>query len=170
MRATYAGPSSSTAKYFMDKAGVSQKGSLAKQTGDTIHFYVTSSYAENFHRYCSEIVLPSDPVSVINQYTDHTNEKYAQINFALAADSPVLSEHGGYIADLRASILNQPFLEHTNLYRGVDLSDEEVEHMEKLNTFFIPSFTSTRYHGLSPILLTPSVSINRKHTTNQHYW
>jgi len=84
-------------------------------------------------------------VSTINKYTDHTTELYAKVNLALASDSVRLTEHGEFVAELRASILAKPLLneDYGLLFRGVDLSTVEVEQMERLSSFFIPSFTST---------------------------
>lgn len=48
-----------------------------------------------------------------------------------------------YIQELRSSILSQPLLDDHILYRGVDLSQREIDEMENLKHFFIPSFTST---------------------------
>jgi hypothetical protein len=66
------------------------------------------------------------------------------VNLALASDSPILSQYGEYVKELRSSILSQPFDDNSGcLFRGVDLSPKEVAHMESLQSFFIPSFTST---------------------------
>eukprot|EP01126_Amoeba_proteus_P059938 TRINITY_DN7880_c0_g1_i4.p1 TRINITY_DN7880_c0_g1~~TRINITY_DN7880_c0_g1_i4.p1 ORF type:complete len:226 (-),score=39.64 TRINITY_DN7880_c0_g1_i4:128-805(-) len=109
-----------------------------------IEFLVTDRKQPNYLRYCDEVVLPRDPISTVNLYTEHTNNLYAKVNLSLASDSPVLRNHGEYVKQLRASILELPCLEDSStlLYRGVDLSSSEIHEMEKLSTFFIPSFTS----------------------------
>lgn len=61
----------------------------------------------------------------------------------LAADSPFLKTHGSFIQQLRSSIHALPLLNDAVFYRGVDLSPREIEHMELLQNFYIPSFTST---------------------------
>jgi len=76
-------------------------------------------------------------------YTEHTNNLYTKVNLSLASDSTALQEHGKYIKDLRASVLHFPLLDDTSLFRGVELSDREIQEMEKHQRFFIPSFTST---------------------------
>jgi len=116
---------------------------LTVEDGDTVHFLVTQSKGPNYSLFCQEIVLPSDPISTIKLYTEHTNDLYAKVNLSLAADSPLLEEHSAFIPQLRGSILSQPLLEDPPFYRGVDLSELEINQMEKLGTFFIPSFTST---------------------------
>lgn len=62
---------------------------------------------------------------------------------SLASDSNALQEHGEYINQLRASILSQPLFEDCAFYRGCEMSKQEIDEMEKLQRFFIPSFTST---------------------------
>jgi len=119
------------------------KAILAVTEGSTIHFLVTSTKGPNYSLYCDEVVLPNDPVSTIKTYTEHTNDLYSKVNIALASDSPKLEEHGGFIKQLRASVLAKPLLDDTVLFRGVELSGIEIEQMEKLKRFFIPSFTST---------------------------
>jgi hypothetical protein len=123
------------------------KGSTLAQVSagddDMVEFLVTSKKQPNYYDYCNSLRLPSDPVSTINQYTDHTNKLYVDVNLALAADSPYLKTKAEFISDLRSSILSQPLLDDGILYRGVDLSKREIEEMERLRHFFIPSFTST---------------------------
>eukprot|EP01126_Amoeba_proteus_P015361 TRINITY_DN1690_c0_g1_i10.p1 TRINITY_DN1690_c0_g1~~TRINITY_DN1690_c0_g1_i10.p1 ORF type:complete len:226 (-),score=30.19 TRINITY_DN1690_c0_g1_i10:82-759(-) len=118
--------------------------SLVKNTdADVIDFLVTPKKQPNYIHYCDDVVLPEDVVSVICKYTEHQTQLYAKVNLALAADSPVLSEYGEYIKQLRSSVLSQPLMDDSLLYRGVDMSRTEIEEMEKLKNFFIPSFTST---------------------------
>lgn len=130
---------------FVASAGFlpSVQTSLAIEDGDTIHFLVTASKQPHYLAYCNETVLPDDPVSIIQQYTEHTSDLYSTINLRLAADAPALDENGEYIQALRGAVLQKPLLDDCLLYRGVDLSQKEVDHMEALGRFFIPSFTST---------------------------
>jgi len=117
--------------------------SLLVADGESFHFLVTSSKGTNYMKNCNEIVLPNDPISTIKKYTEHTSEYYAQINLCLASDSEQIAPHGDYIQQLRASILQFPLLEDCCFYRGCDLSKLEMDKMEELKHFFIPSFTST---------------------------
>jgi len=117
--------------------------SLAVEDGETVHFLVTSSKGPNYKNFCNEVILPSDPVSSLKLYTEHTNDTYTKVNLSLASDSPALSVHGPFIKELRASVLAKPLLDDCTLFRGVDLSKMEIDQMEKLQRFFIPSFTST---------------------------
>jgi hypothetical protein len=119
--------------------------SLAVETSDdVIHFLVTATHSPNYRAYChGQAILPDSPVSVIRQYTEHTTQKYAQVNLSLASDSVALRDHGKYIKELRASVLGMPLLDDCPLFRGVELSQMEIDQMEKLRRFFIPSFTST---------------------------
>jgi hypothetical protein len=119
------------------------KGSLAVNDGTTIHFMVTPKKETNYLAYCDAVVAVADPVATINRYTEHTNGIYKEVNLSLAADSPALQDHGAFISDLRSSILQKPLLENCTLFRGVQLSDREIEQMEAQKHFFIPSFTST---------------------------
>lgn len=123
-----------------------QGSSLARvdtQDDNMVDFLVTSKKQPNYYEHCNQLRLPSDPVSTINQYTDHTNNLYIDVNLALAADSPYLKTKAEFIGELRASILAQPLLDDGILYRGVDMSKREITEMETLKHFFIPSFTST---------------------------
>src|SRR3990167_5985613 len=117
--------------------------SITSIDGETVNFLVTNQKQANYLRHCNQVKLVEDPVSVINQYTEHTTELYGKVNLALAADSHLLQTHGDYIASLRSSILTQPLFDDGVLYRGVDLSQQEIDKMEEMNDFFIPSFTST---------------------------
>ena len=94
-------------------------------------------------KYCSNIVPSLNPTSIINEYTNHTTEHYARVNLSLAADSNGLHKYSEYIPQLKSAIMSKPLLDDGYVYRGVELSDEEIEHMERLGSFFIPSFTST---------------------------
>lgn len=124
-----------------------QLGSLAATTadGETIEYFVSRVKPPNYLRYAHNPCVPAnDPCSIINQYTSHENGHYIKVNLALASDSPDLHKYGAYIAELRASILASPLLDHSGpLYRGVDLSADERRVMEEHKRFFVPSFTST---------------------------
>lgn len=147
----------SSALALTEKYGVqTQNSSLLVQEGDIMHFLVTASKQPQYRNHCNFITCADDPTSTILKYTEHTTELYAKINLCLASDSPSMKEYSAFIPELRASILAKPLLEHCFLYRGVDLrchsslithtyvtSQQEVDEMEKLGTFFIPSFTST---------------------------
>uniref|UniRef100_A0A7S4IPC5 ADP ribosyltransferase domain-containing protein n=1 Tax=Vannella robusta TaxID=1487602 RepID=A0A7S4IPC5_9EUKA len=117
--------------------------SLTSREGETVHFLVTEKKMENFVRHCNRIESVLDPVKTINEYTDHTTEHYARINLALAADTDGLAKFSDYIPQLRAAIYSKPLFDDGRVYRGVDLSPLEVSEMERLQRFFIPSFTST---------------------------
>ena len=117
--------------------------SLSTQEGDTYHFLVTDTKQPNYLKYCNQVETAINPIETINKYTDHTTQYFAKVNLTLASDASKIVEYKDYIPQLRASILFQPTLEDTILYRGVELSDKEMTHMERLQTFFIPSFTST---------------------------
>lgn len=121
-----------------------ENSSLAVADGDMVDFLVTYYKPQHYSKYCNEIVAALDPVTTINQYTEHTTELFAKVNLALAADSPSLATHGEYIKQLRSSILSMPYDDSSGyLFRGVDLSAREIDQMESLKSFFIPSFTST---------------------------
>jgi len=122
---------------------IGDKPTLAIDDGEEVHFLVTASKGPNYRAHCDEVVFPDDTVSTIRMYTEHTNQLFSQVNLALASDSSTLSEHGTFIKQLRASVLSKPLLEDCTLFRGVDLSKMEIDEMEKLRRFFIPSFTST---------------------------
>jgi len=119
-----------------------------------VHFLVANRKGKHYLQYCNGIELASNPVSTIREYTEHTNNRYVDVNLALAADSALLSNYGEYIQQLRCSILHKPVLDDSPYYRGVDLSPIELEQMERLGTFFLPSFTST------------SVDMNKAYTKN----
>jgi hypothetical protein len=130
--------------------------SLAKLDNDTVHFMVTECKQPNFMNHCDRLTVPKDPVKTINQYTDHTTELYAKVNLALAADSDVLGNFSDFVTELRSSILTQPLFDDCLVYRGVELSPEEISQMERLGSFFIPSFTSTS--------VDPTKSYEKSHT------
>jgi len=118
--------------------------SLTVREDKTIHFLVTPKKGQNYTAFCgNRVVLPKDPVETLKRYTEHTSDLYTQVNLSLAADSTTLAEHSYFINELRASVINTPLLDTGTFFRGVDLSDMEIEHMERLGRFFIPSFTST---------------------------
>jgi hypothetical protein len=105
---------------------------------------------------------------VFRRYTDHRTHHCSRINLALAADSPTLAQEGPYIGQLRDCILKAPFLDahHGRFYRGVDLSDEELRHMEALRDFFIPSFTSCTNDPAMAYHKNATLIINTHHTRN----
>lgn len=117
--------------------------SLTKLDGDMVNFLVPLTKQSNYLKYCSKIEPCLDPTSAIRQYTDHVTEHYARINISLAADSDGLQKYSDYIPQLRSAIMNKPLLDDGLVYRGVNLTDSEIEHMERNKRFFIPSFTST---------------------------
>eukprot|EP01123_Difflugia_compressa_P011262 TRINITY_DN4440_c0_g1_i1.p1 TRINITY_DN4440_c0_g1~~TRINITY_DN4440_c0_g1_i1.p1 ORF type:complete len:217 (-),score=36.27 TRINITY_DN4440_c0_g1_i1:72-722(-) len=121
----------------------SKTTNLAVNDGETVHFLVCNTKGNNYLSHCNEVVTPTDPVSVIQQYTDHTNNRYAEVNLNLASDASNIDQHANFIKQLRASILTMPLLEDSPFFRGVELSKLEIDQMEKLQRFFIPSFTST---------------------------
>jgi len=125
-------------KDAMNGSSLAQKGK-----GDMIDFMVTNKKEKHYLEYCNDVVLPNDPVGTINKYTDHPTQLFAKVNLALASDSPVIKEQSQFIQQLRASIIDQPLFDDGFLYRGCDFSEQEVIQMEKLKSFFIPSFTST---------------------------
>ena len=117
--------------------------SLSTKEGDIYHFLVTNTKQPNYLKHCNRVESTINAIETINKYTDHTSQYFAKINFALASDSNKLGEYKDYIPQLKASILSQPLLEDCILYRGVDLSEMEIAEMERLKSFYIPSFTST---------------------------
>ena len=112
---------------------------------EVVDFLVTKLKQQNYQKYCSELqpLEQFESTKIINQYTDHITELYAKINLSLASDSHVLQKHGEYISKLRNSIFSSPLYDHGLLYRGVELSNIEINEMELLQSFYIPSFTST---------------------------
>lgn len=119
-------------------------GSLAHHNDNgMIDFMVTDKKQPYYSEHCDGLVCVSDSIASINSYTDHTTQLFSTYNLALAADSKRLEQLGPSIRDLRCSVMEQPLLDDCLLYRGVDLSKREMNEMEKLATFFIPSFTST---------------------------
>jgi len=124
---------------------LANKATLAvnDEDGKTVHFLVTSSKGQNYKTYCNEAILPTNPIATLKLYTEHTNDLYSHVNLSLASDSSSISEHADFIKELRASVLSKPLLDDGLFYRGVDLSKMEINEMEKLQQFFIPSFTST---------------------------
>src|SRR3990167_1542040 len=127
--------------------GMLDKSNLSKTDGDIVHFLVTNKKESNYKQFADHVVFCDNAEEVINKYTDHPTELFLKVNIALASDSAALKTHGEYIAQLKSSILTQPLFDDCLLYRGVDLSKEELTHMETLGTFFIPSFTSTSIHS-----------------------
>lgn len=119
------------------------KSNILVADGENFHFLVTSQKGQNYLDHCNEVVIPIYPFSTIRKYTEHTSDLYGQVNLSLAADSPALRDHGEYIKQLRASIISQPLLDDCAFYRGCELSKQEIDQMELLQRFFIPSFTST---------------------------
>ena len=117
--------------------------SFSVEEGDTVHFLVTGRKGTNYQRFCDKIVPSENSTAVIRQYTEHTTEHYAKVNLALAADTDGLQKYGDYVEHLRAAIALRPLLDDGPVFRGVDLSEKEIHEMEKLQNFFIPSFTST---------------------------
>lgn len=117
--------------------------SIAQNSGDVVEFLVTPSKQPNYLTHCNQLTCATNPVATVNKYTDHTTSLYSHVNLSLASDSHVLRKHGEYIQDLRSSILSLPLLDDGPFYRGVDMSKREVDRMEELKHFFIPSFTST---------------------------
>ena len=120
-----------------------QGSSLSIQEGNTVHFMVTAQKGWNYGRYCHQVVPARNPVEIIRQYTEHTTNHFSRVNLALAADTENLNRLSDYICELRASVCACPLLEDGPMYRGVDLSSREIDEMERLQNFFIPSFTST---------------------------
>jgi len=130
---------------FTKTLGVDLKGScLAVEDKGIVNYLVTRRRESNYLKYCADIEVPSfDCAETIRKYTDHETKLYLKTNLSLASDSPTLAEHGLFANQLRQSILRHPFLEQGPLYRGVELGDLELQKMEELKDFFIPSFTST---------------------------
>ena len=112
---------------------------------EVVDFLVTKLKQGNYQKYCSEFqpLESFESTKIINQYTDHISELYAKVNLSLASDSQELQKYGEYISKLRNSIFSTPLYDHGLLYRGVELSDIEINEMESLQSFYIPSFTST---------------------------
>eukprot|EP01124_Arcella_intermedia_P018088 TRINITY_DN25054_c0_g1_i1.p1 TRINITY_DN25054_c0_g1~~TRINITY_DN25054_c0_g1_i1.p1 ORF type:complete len:232 (-),score=54.69 TRINITY_DN25054_c0_g1_i1:17-712(-) len=125
------------------KKDIFQDTSLAVRDGGSFHFLVTQQKGTNYTRHCNKVLLSEDPFKYLRQYSEHTNNTYAQVNLSLASDSTKLEEYGEYIDHLRAAVLSRPLLDDGLLYRGVSLSQIEMDQMERLRSFFIPSFTST---------------------------
>eukprot|EP01006_Ploeotia_vitrea_P038397 TRINITY_DN66234_c11_g1_i6.p1 TRINITY_DN66234_c11_g1~~TRINITY_DN66234_c11_g1_i6.p1 ORF type:complete len:250 (+),score=33.52 TRINITY_DN66234_c11_g1_i6:100-750(+) len=130
---------------------------MTRTVGDMTHFFVTSSQQPNYVHFCSGLdnhnnnnnMLQQESshskiVSTFQQYTRHETQLCTKVNLSLAADSTSLKQHGDFIRDLRQSILVSPML-HTGgtVFRGVDLSKQEISAIEGLGHFFFPSFTST---------------------------
>jgi len=136
------------------------QATLAVNDGETVHFLVTATKGQNYMLYCNEVVFPIDPVSTLTMYTEHTNELYSQVNLSLASDSSTLLEHGPFIKQLRASVLSKPLLDDCTLFRGVELSSLEIGQMEKLQRFFIPSFTSTSIDHAKAYSMNSMLTIN----------
>lgn len=80
---------------------------------------------------------------MIDTVVAYTSTKICyQVNFALATDwGPKLSEHQIYIRRLKYCIGKMPGW-NGPLWRGLDLSDVELQTMKDLGRFYIPSFTS----------------------------
>ena len=122
-------------------------GRLNSKNSNSIDFLVTQIKQQNYQKYCEKQTSFDDnynPHDIINQYTEHTTELYAKVNLSLASDAKTLQTYGDYVQQLRNSVLSQPLYDNNCLlYRGVDLSDTELNEMQNLNCFYIPSFTST---------------------------
>lgn len=116
---------------------------IAQLDNDIVNFFTPQHKQQNYSKFCDRIVSASDPVGIIRQYTDHVTEHFARVNLSLAADSTRLATYADYIPELRASILSQPLLDDVEVFRGVELTNAEIAHMEATQEFFIPSFTST---------------------------
>jgi len=157
---------------FVQTLGVDTAGSnLAIDDGSgTVHFLATQRKQLNYLAFAYDpVVRVADPADIIRQYTEHTTRYYAKVNMSLAADSPTLQEHGPYIKQLRASIgkCSGGILPYDTLYRGVDLSPMELERMEALGSFYIPSFTSTSVDRGKAYDKSALFVIRATHTTNQ---
>lgn len=157
---------------FVETLGVDTADSnLAHDDGNgTVHFLATQMKQRNYLSYAYDpCIKVKDPVSIVQQYTEHTTRHYAKVNLSLAADSPTLREHGHYIKQLRASIgkCSGGILPYDTLYRGVDLSAVELERMEALGSFYIPSFTSTSIDRGKVYDKTGLFVIRTNHTSNQ---
>jgi len=142
--------------YKLFSKSTQQKPSFAVQDSTSIHFLATSAKGPNYLEFSNNVVLPEDPVKTLQMYTDHSNELYSEVNISLAADGYTISEHSKYIDELRASIIATPLLDDCVVYRGVQLSQLEIDTMVNLKRFFIPSFTSTT---------TDPTKIYKKNTT-----
>jgi len=131
-------------KKLVETLGVDSESALLKRDGDRVDFMVTKRKQPNYLAYCKDPyqIAPMDPSSIVRRYTEHKSDLFAKVNLGLAVDSPSLSKTGSYIKQLHSSVLALPRLEHGPLYRGCDFSAAEVCEMERLKSFFIPSFTS----------------------------
>jgi len=93
---------------------------------------------------CHPVVLSQgEQIEAVCDYT--ADDGYCtEVNLALAADHlPSLEKNGPFIAKLNDAIVNLGQHLSGVVYRGVELSDHELQKMLSMGTFFLPSFTST---------------------------
>lgn len=105
----------------------------------------------NYLRQCTGFLTdaqkPFDPIGVIRKYTSETGGFCYRINIGLATDhQQILQSEGMYIRHLKYCIGKMGFKPNV-LLRGVDMEPSEVQRMEQLGIFYIPSFTSTSDRG-----------------------
>lgn len=129
-----------------DMAVLSADSVSAMPDGDYVHFKPLAKKGPNYLSSCvgwlakGERPNQKEMVDTVVAYTS-TKVCY-QVNFALATDwGPKLSEHQRYIRRLKYCIGKMPGW-NGPLWRGLDLSDVELQTMKDLGRFYIPSFTS----------------------------
>merc|ERR1711920_56996 len=98
----------------------------------------------------------TEMIECVKQYTEKSGWLCPKINLALAADhEPSLREHSRYIRCVKYCCGKLPGWTGP-LYRGVDLTDSDLDEMKELGTFYFPTFTSAWEHE--------STALNGKNT------
>jgi len=118
-----------------------------KISGDEVHFFPLRTKGINYVQYCTGLLDKAnfpDIKETVRKYTSGAGWYCSKVNLALASDTPMLKDYAKYIRDLKFCIGKYGKGYTGVLYRGVTLSDEEIEAFEKLGNdpFYIPSFTS----------------------------
>ena len=134
-------------------------------TDQIVNFYPVHRKGHNYLRHCrgwlSDHQKPSSITDCIRKYTSGPNWYCTEVNMALAADSVKLETYGPYVKELKYSIGKSAMrftgtvfrgefvargpteFDTASLSTGADMSPSEINAYETMNTFFIPSFTST---------------------------
>jgi len=119
-----------------------------------VHFKVLPAKSGSYTKYCTgwltddQIRSHAHMVRVVQDYTS-TKICY-QANFALGLDyAPMLEQHAMYIRHLKYCIGKMPGYKGP-LWRGMVLSNIELNEMKALKQFYVPSFTSATKNKNKP--------------------
>lgn len=113
-----------------------------------VHFKVVAEKLPNYMHRCTGWLTGSDVpsyaqmVDIVRMYTGGADWFCSKVNIALACDyQPGIQTHHMYIRQLKYCCGKMKGWKGP-LFRGIDLSDLELDEMKKLKRFYLPSFTS----------------------------